>query len=59
MVMDQIKAVKTFFLLTAVVYEALAKAERDKRTNARASHHEPKRGPFRPPPVPPPACSGS
>ena len=42
MVMDQIKAVKTFFLLTAVVYEALAKAERDKRTNARASHHEPK-----------------
>jgi hypothetical protein len=45
-------------LLTAVVYEALAKAERDKRTNARASHHEPKRGPFRPPPVPPPACSG-
>jgi len=28
-------------------------------SDARASHHKPKRGPFRPPPVPPPACSGS
>ena len=27
-------------------------------SDARASHHKPKRGPFRPPPVPPPATIG-
>ena len=26
-------------------------------SDAQASHHKPKKGPFRPPPVPPPACS--